>query len=136
MAKPLCALALGATALLLCGCQTAFNLVGVTVPLSASESRNYNGSYQGSIRQAATNGPACPRETGENVILIGDNTLWYAYSPAVFFTPLVNYDGTIAARSGDTVLSGRIVGNHLGMLIRSPACQTRISMDYILNHGG
>ncbi len=136
MAKPLCALALGATALLLCGCETAFNLVGVTVPLSASESHNYNGSYQGSIRQAAANGPACPKETGEKVIQIGDNTLWYAYSPAVFFTPLVSYDGTVNASSGDTVLAGKIIGNHLAMVIKSPACQTRISMNYIYNHGG
>ncbi len=123
-----------ASALLLCGCQTVYNLVGVTIPLSAGESRHYDGSYQGMIRQASTTGPACPRESGEKVLLVGDGFLWYAYSPDTFFTPPVRYDGTINATSGNTVLSGKIVGDHLNMSIRSPTCRTQISMHYIYIH--
>jgi hypothetical protein len=131
---PLKSLVFAASALLLCGCQTTFDLVGVAIPLSAGESRHYDGSYQGEIRQASTNGPTCPRENGEKVIMVGDGFLWYAYSPDAFFTPPVNYDGTINARAGNAVLTGKIDGDHLRMLIKSPTCQTNISMNYIYIH--
>ena len=131
---PVPAFVFAASALLLGGCQTTFDLVGVAIPLSAGESRNFNGSYQGYIEQASSNGPSCPKETGEKVIMVGDGVLWYAYTPAAFFTPPVNYDGTINATSGNAVLAGRIVKDHLELSIKSPACQTQISMHYIYNH--
>ena len=42
--------------LLTAGCQTVFDAVGVAVPLSAQESRKFDGSYQGRVRQAASFG--------------------------------------------------------------------------------
>ena len=64
--------------------QTIFDAVGVTVPLSAGQLRIYNGSYQGYIRQVVANGPSCPTEHGEKVIMVGDGVLWYAYSPVIY----------------------------------------------------
>ncbi len=127
-----------AICLLLAGCgsarQTAFDLVGVEIPLTALESRDFNGSYQGTIHQASTNAPTCPTESGENVIMVGDGVLWYAYSPTQLFTVPVLYDGTLSAKSGDTDLVGRIKGNYLRMTIKSPQCQTNIAMHYVYNH--
>ena len=126
--------ALLSAALLLGGCQTVFDLVGVEQPLSAEASRSYDGSYQGDISQTVQRGPDCPREHGEKVLMVGDGVLWYAYSPTILFTAPVRYDGTIAATSGDTVLSGKVTGNHLDMTIKSDNCQTELSLSYIYNH--
>ena len=134
MSKHLCIAALTATTLLLGGCQTVFDAVGVAVPLSAGESRAYNGSYQGRITQVAATGPGCPNERGERVIMVGDGVLWYAYNPVTLFTSPVNYDGTIDAVSGNSHMTGRVVGNHLEATVKSPNCETQLSMDYILNH--
>lgn len=123
-----------ASALLLGGCQTVFDLVGVEQPLTAQEAVNYNGNYQGSIRQTADIPSGCPAEHGEKVIMVGDGVLWYAYSPTQFFTAPIRYDGAIAAESGTAVFAGQITGNHLAATIKSPTCQTSLSMDYIYNH--
>ena len=114
--------------------QTVFDLVGVTVPLTAGELRDYNGSYQGTVRQVVAKGPSCPTEHGERVIMVGDGVLWYAYSPVTYFTAPVQYDGTIEATSGAARMSGRVVGNHLGATVTTPECETRLNMDIILNH--
>ena len=134
MPIPFRAAALCLAALSLAGCQTVFDAVGVAVPLSASESRDYNGSYQGVIRPVSTTGPGCPTERGERVIMVGDGVLWYAYSPIVFFTSPVQYDGSIDATSGDTRMEGQVKGNHLEAMVTSPTCKTQISMDFIENH--
>ncbi len=134
MVKPFCAAAVAAVACLLGGCQTMFDAVGVAVPLSASETRAYNGSYQGDITQLASNGPGCPSEHGESVIMVGDGVLWYAYTPVTLFESPVSYDGTIDAVSGNSHMTGRVMGDHLEALVKSPTCETRLSMDYIYNH--
>ncbi len=134
MAKPFCTALFAAAALLLGGCQTVFDAVGVAVPLSASESRVFNGSYQGYIRRVAATGPGCPIDQGEVVIMVGDGVLWYAYSPVTFFESPVNYDGTIDAVSGDSHMTGRVVGNHLEAIVTSPNCESKLSMNYIYNH--
>ena len=123
-----------AAALLLGGCQTVFDAVGVAVPLSASETRSYNGSYQGDITQVAATGPGCPTEHGERVIMVGDGVLWYAFNPVTLFEAPVSYDGTIDAVSGPSHMTGRVVGNHLDATVKSPNCETQLSMDYIYNH--
>ena len=116
------------------GCELAFDLVGVAQPLSAGESRRFNGSYQGSIDQVASNGPACPRESGEKVLMVGDGVLWYAYTPTVLFTSPIRYDGTIEATSADTTMRGKVTGNHMDVVVKSPTCETRMSLNYIYNH--
>ncbi len=123
-----------AATILLGGCQTVFNAVGVERPLSASESQNFNGSYQGSIEQIAQADPGCPAEHGEKVIMVGDGVLWYAYTPTALFTAAVNPDGTIQATSGMTTFTGKIDGDHLNATIQSPSCQTKLSMNFIYNH--
>ncbi len=125
---------LAAATILLGGCQTVFDLVGVEQPLTALEARNFNGSYQGSITQVAQAAPGCPLEHGEKVIMVGDGVLWYAYSPTNLFTTAISYDGTISAKSGAVTLAGKIDGNHLAATIVSPSCQTTLSMNYIFNH--
>ncbi len=123
-----------AATILLGGCQTVFNAVGVEQPLMASEARNFNGSYQGNIAQAALSGPGCPAEHGEKVVMVGDGVLWYAYTPTALFTAAVNPDGSIQATSGVTTFTGKIDGNHLDATIQSPTCQTKLSMNFIYNH--
>ena len=115
--------------------RTVFDLVGVTVPLSAGAMQAYNGSYQGNIRQIAANGPGCPTEHGEKIVMVGDGVLWYAYSPVIYFTSPVRYDGTIEATSGTARMTGRIKGDHLDATVKSATCETRLSMDYVYNHG-
>ena len=123
-----------ALALMLGGCQTMFDLVGVEQPLSAGEARKFDGSYQGTISQIPHAQPGCPFERGEKVIMIGDGVLWYAYSPTALFTAPVRYDGLIEAASGSATLVGKINDDHLELTIAAPACITRISMNYIENH--
>ncbi len=118
------------------GCQTTFDLVGVAQPLSARESRDYNGSYQGDIRQVSATAPGCPKEHGEKVIMVGDGVLWYAYSPVILFTSPVEYDGKIDATSGNARMEGQVTGNHLNATVTSPTCKTTLSLDFILNHSG
>ena len=128
--------ALLATALLLGGCQTTFDLVGVAVPLSASSSRVYDGSYQGYVRSVTSTSPACPHEHGERVLMLGDGVLWYAYDPVTLFAAPVNSDGEMQSTVGTATLSGKITGNHLQAVVKSPSCESQISMDYIFNHSG
>ncbi len=114
--------------------QTAYDAVGVTLPLTAGAMHVFNGSYQGTIRQIKS-GPGCPLEHGEKVIMVGDGVLWYAYSPTTYFTSPVEWDGTIDATSGDTRMEGRIKGDELRATVKSPLCETAIRMHYVLNHG-
>jgi hypothetical protein len=125
---------LAVTTLLLGGCQTTFDLVGVEMPLSALEARNFDGSYQGTISQVAQGAPGCPLEQGQKVVMVGDGVLWFAYSPTQLFTAPVRYDGSISGNSGEATMAGKIDGNHLAMTIQSPSCQTALSMNYIYNH--
>ena len=104
------------------------------MPLTAQEARDYNGSYQGTIRQVAAIGPGCPTEHGQKVIMVGDGVLWYAYSPVTLFTSPIQYNGTIDATSGPARMIGQVKGNHLDAMVTSPNCKTQISMDFILNH--
>ena len=46
----------------------------------------------------------------------------------------MQYDGTIDATSGTAQMHGRVVGDHLAATVTTPGCETRINMDYILNH--
>ncbi len=116
------------------GCQTTFDLVGVAVPLSAHESRQYNGSYQGSVRQVFAKGPGCPTENAERVLMVGDGVLWYAYTPVVFFASPIDYDGKVDSVSGNTHMTGQVTGNHLDATVESPLCKTQLSMDFVYNH--
>ena len=125
---------LAALTLLLGACQTTFDLVGVAVPLSASASHVYDGSYQGYITQVAARSPACPREPGERVLMLGDGVLWYPYNASTFFAAPVNSAGIINATDGNATLAGKISGNHLLATVTSPDCTSRISMYFLYNH--
>ncbi len=127
-------IALVAAALALPGCQTVYNLVGVDPNPVASEVHRYDGSYQGFITQVAARSAMCPTEHGERVLMIGDGTLWYAYSPDIVFTAPVQYDGTVRGTAGTTHLIGKINGNHFDASIKGPDCETQMSADYVYNH--
>ena len=134
MAKPILTSIMTVAAIALGGCQTTFDLVGVAVPLSASDAHRYDGSYQGHIDLVASKVAGCPASEGERVLMVGDGVLWYAYSPSTLFTLPVGYNGEISGTTGETVMKGKIQGNHLALTIKSPSCQTEVSMNYIYNH--
>ena len=130
---------LAATSLLLSACTTVFDLVGVAVPLSASASRTYDGSYQGYITTTTAPSPAagsrpCPNEYGERVLMLGDGVLWYPYDPDTFFAAPVNSDGMIEATDANATIKGQITGNHLVATVTTPKCTSQMSMYYIYNH--
>jgi hypothetical protein len=126
--------ALLAAALTLPGCHTIHDLVGVDPNPVASEIHKYDGSYQGPIRQIVARSRTCPAEHGERVLMIGDGTLWYAYTPDIVFTSPVTRDGTIIGQAGTTALTGKIIGNHLVARIKNPDCETSISAYFVYNH--
>jgi len=145
-APPACILV---AVLLLGGCQTTFDLVGVAIPLSTEESHHYDGSYQGTVELVTDADPTCRAGEPERVVMVGDGVLWYAYGPATLFSLPIAYDGTLGGKSGDATLTGRITGNHLEAVIKSPSgiigkrlavaiksppCEAVLSMDYIYNH--
>ncbi len=123
-----------AAALALSGCQTVNDLMGVDPNPLASEIHQYDGSYQGFITQVAARSAMCPAEHGERVLMIGDGTLWYAYTPDIVFTAPVEYDGTVRGTAGATNLVGKIDGNHFDARIKGPDCETQMSADYVYNH--
>ena len=133
MALPFRAALAAAAILSLGGCQTAFDAVGVAVPLTASESHQFDGSYQGRVTQLSATGPGCPTEQAERVVMVGDGVLWYAYSPVTLFAAPIHYDGSIDDMSGNTHLTGQVKGDQLDATVESPNCRTRLSMHYILN---
>ena len=126
--------ALIAAALALPGCQTIHDLVGVDSNPVASEVHRYDGSYQGYVTQVAARSAMCPAEHGERVLMVGDGTLWYAYTPDIVFTAPVNYDGTVRGTAGATDLVGKIDGNHLDASVKGLDCETHLSADYVYNH--
>lgn len=129
---------LAATSLLLGACTTVFDLVGVAVPLSASASRTYDGSYQGYVATttiATTAGSRpCPNEHGERVLMLGDGVLWYPYDPDTFFAASVNSDGVIQGTDAHAAIKGKITGNHLVATVTTPNCTSQMSMYYLYNH--
>ena len=66
--------------------------------------------------------------------MVGDGVLWYAYTPVTFFTSPVAYDGTIDAMSGNTHMTGQVKGDRLEATVKSPVCETKLSMKFIYNH--
>ena len=119
-----------AAAGLLGGC--ALVSPGDPVP-PASVSGRFDGSYQGVSRLVRAAVPGCPAGR-QGVLQIGDGVLTLAYTPVVVFSTHVLPDGRLEGNAGPVSLQGRIVGNHLGMTIDSPACRTDYNADYVWNH--
>ncbi len=105
---------------------------GVVRP--ATNAELFDGSYQGHATLVRALGPGCPVRPRNGVVVIGDATLVFPYTPDLTFAAEVRRDGTMHAQAGPLRLDGRIVGNQLGFIITTPRCQTVYRMHYVWNH--
>lgn len=103
------------------------------LPRAANDPLFYDGSYKGEARLVRSSSPLCPQGQ-QGVLMIGDNTLTYAYTPNTIFTVPVAADGKLHAQEGTVVLDGQIVGNQMDFVIRSPGCETQYATTFVLNH--
>ena len=92
----------------------------------------YDGSYKGAAT-LVQGGPTCP-SSRRGVLMIGDNTLTYAYTPNQIFQVPVGADGSLHGVAGDTTLDGQIVKDRLVMTVKSPDCVTEYKTSFTLNH--
>ena len=104
----------------------------VTPHQYANDPLRYDGSYQGTTRLVSATG-LCP-QARYGVVMIGDNTLTYAYTPQQVFSVPVLPDGTLHGVAGTTMLDGQISHDRLLMTISSPTCTSRYTTHFILNH--
>lgn len=99
--------------------------------LPAPEWDKVDGDYKGSAGLVAAQSPNCP-PGGVGVIEIGDQTLYFAYSPNVIFIAPIQPDGSLHARSGNFALDGLLTGGRLVFTVRTPACQSQFDVRYVL----
>jgi hypothetical protein len=92
----------------------------------------FDGSYQGNTRLVSATG-ACPQPR-YGVVMIGDNTLTYAYAPGQVFSVPVDPTGKLHGVAGDITLDGQISRDNLTMTISSPTCTSSYATRFILNH--
>lgn len=127
-----------AGAALLAGCTgnlvSAPVRVGANKVVPATPGELYDGSYQGSATLVRALGPACPRRPSYGVVEIGDAVLVLPYTPELTFSVPVLRDGTMRLEGDGISLRGRIVGNQLGFVVRTPKCETLYRMHYVWNH--
>ncbi len=104
-----------------------------SAPRAYVDPLRFDGSYKGTevlaVRQSAT----CPLPQ-HGVVMIGDNSLSFAYTPDIIFTAEIQSDGSIHALQDNTALDGRITGDQLSLTVRRPGCQTDYAGTFILNH--
>jgi hypothetical protein len=95
------------------------------------ESDKVDGSYKGGVTLVATQSPACPASSFGQ-IEIGDQTLYFAYQPNTMFVAPIRPDGSVYAVSGPSVLDGKLTGGRLAFTVRTPVCESRYNMRYVL----
>lgn len=123
-------------ALGLAGCSglnnTLQNWANARAPeLPSGESDKVDGNYKGAVFLAAAQSPACPgSDFGK--IEIGDRKLYFAYRPEILFVAPILSDGTLYAVSGPSVLSGTLIDGRLAFTVRTPVCESRYNMRYVL----
>ena len=102
-------------------------------PRAANDPLFYDGSYKGEARLVRSNSPLCPQGQ-QGVLMIGDNTLTYSYTPNTVFIVPIAPNGRLHAQEGSVVLDGQIAGDHMDFVIRSPGCETQYATNFVLNH--
>lgn len=114
----------------LAGCNAAD---GGSAPRAYVNPLRFDGSYKGREVLAVSQSPTCPRPQ-HGVVLIGDSSLSFAYTPDTILIAEIQPDGSIHALEGNTALDGRIAGDQLTFTVRRPGCQTDYAGTFILNH--
>lgn len=112
---------------------TGCNALISPLPRAANDPLYYDGSYKGQARLVRSSSPLCPRAQN-GVLMIGDDTLTYAYTPDTIFTVPVAANGKLHGQEGNVVLDGQIVGDRMDFVIRSPGCETQYAATFVLNH--
>lgn len=90
-----------------------------------------DGTYKGIVTVEQSQGAGCP--SGQvGTVEVGDHTLFFAYSPSVFFISFVQPDGTVAGEAGDTKLSGKLEDGRLNFTVTSPVCTVSYDFRYVV----
>jgi hypothetical protein len=123
-------------ALGLAGCQGWNNAVLTSVSSRPSNQPpdlvdKIDGNYKGPAALVAAQSPACPPGSFGKIEM-GDQTLYFAYTPATIFVAPVLPDGTIHAVSGPAVLDGTVGGGRLIFTVRTPECESRYNLRWVL----
>lgn len=100
--------------------------------LPPNDPLRFDGSYKG-VARLVQGGPGCPASR-RGVVMVGDNTLTYAYTPNQVFRVPVGADGSLHGVAGSTTLDGQIVNDRLTMTIKGPDCATDYVASFTLNH--
>ena len=133
---PLRLAATAAAALLLSGCSGYNRSIAWLQYHQAPEQSDdqvdqVDGTYKGLVRAEQADGAGCPGSS-EGTIEIGDHSLFFAYSPSVFFISFVQPDGAIAGKAGDATLDGRLEDGFLHFTVTSPQCRTSYMFRYVI----
>jgi hypothetical protein len=104
-----------------------------SAPRAYVDPLRFDGSYKGTEVLAVNQSPTCPAPQ-HGVVLIGDNSLSFAYTPNIIFMTDIQPDGSIHALQDNTTLDGRITGDRLTLTVRRLGCQTDYAGTFILNH--
>jgi hypothetical protein len=119
--------------LLLAGCGFFERTVGPDTDPRAS-TNPIDGSYQGRVKLVReAPGAVCPLGR-RGVVLVGDHLLVYPWTDGILFSPEIAPDGSVHGTSGDAVMDGRVVNNHLFFTITTPACQSQFKGHFVWNH--
>jgi len=124
------------TALLLSGCASydrgiAWLQYHQVPELSDDQTDLVDGTYKGLVSVEQSNGPGCP-ERREGTLEIGDHSLFFAYTPSIFFITFVQPDGTLSGHAGDATLDGKVEDGFLHFVVTSPDCRISYAFRYVV----
>ena len=90
-----------------------------------------DGLYKGIGQPVQVGSPACPTAS-EGTAEIGDQTLYFAFTPSTIFISPVQPDGTVLTLLPDAKLEGRLLDGRLQFVIADQVCQTRYDLRRLL----
>ena len=99
--------------------------------LPKREADKIDGDYKGEALLVAAVSPACPGSS-DGRVEIGDQKLYFAYQPDILFVAPVRPDGSLYAVSGPSVLIGKLSHGELTFSVRTPVCESRYALRYVL----
>lgn len=89
------------------------------------------GTYKGEVALVSASGPQCPGGAA-GIIVLGDGRLIHAHSPRHNFVALIGADGGVRASAGDATLEGQVGVGQLGFTVRSPGCESRYTLRWVM----
>ena len=90
-----------------------------------------DGTYKGTAELLSANGPECPTSR-PGIVTIGDNRLVYSSGTRQNFVALIARDGSLRSTTGDATLEGQVGNGNLAFTIRSPTCESRYSLRWVM----